>query len=507
VDMTCLANTDFKPNLYDVHKILETTVVGEHQTRLAIFSNWVLAEKYIMISGGSRSGKSWIKNAIIELIKERVYSIKQGSAKSGWRDAQEIQKASYIDIPELNQIPLDMLEVLKSWGEQKDAQYQVVDTLTRGMTKYNLPYRPFVFCMADENSLKVPEELRYRLTEIRLSSDKIQNRMVLKHQAMLALLPENPKKIQDEEFNRMKDHLKYMPSFTENTFKHPASEILVDAIPDRFADCRTAFPIYLDNTYGIQRFYWKESIKGVIGKQKKPVWFVSPQSMWLNHVIFGNILINSSLKCTDLQKRILEIAQKYNAPFDRKYMQKEVHKMGIDLSSQMIVKHLDKMVEIGYLDKQAMGTTWEVSDFFENFKFTINWKKVIETSVKNMKKYYPDYADEYIRLYCNNPTCVHPFTGETVNIVSYDLSKDKVTEDGLYLTDKTTKKEIIVEETIGDTKETSLDSIRAYFKANSNRVNANAFDEKYGLKMAKSLLEEGSIIEMPKGWYVLVGGN
>ena len=51
LDVTKLADSTFKPTLYDVHKSYEEEVVGEYRTRLALFTNWILGRQNIIMTG------------------------------------------------------------------------------------------------------------------------------------------------------------------------------------------------------------------------------------------------------------------------------------------------------------------------------------------------------------------------------------------------------------------------------------------------------------------------
>ena len=60
IDMSAIANDNYKPTLNDVHKFLEEYIVGEHESRLATFTNWILGGKNCMLSGQRSSGKTFI---------------------------------------------------------------------------------------------------------------------------------------------------------------------------------------------------------------------------------------------------------------------------------------------------------------------------------------------------------------------------------------------------------------------------------------------------------------
>jgi len=427
VDMSVMADMKYKPSLYDVNKLLDVNIVGEQHSRMSLFTNWILASKYCMLSGSSRSGKTWIVNNVRELVGDTVYKMTQGSDKSGWYEAQKISECSHVIVPELNQLVPEMMEVLKTWGEGKNAEYNAVILEAgqggkRSIKKLILPYRPFVFSIADENDYKIPPELRYRLTEIRTDSSVQQNELILKRQAELATMPKNTRELDANQLSQIKAHIQTLPPFESFIFKHPSAELFVDAIPKIFTDCRTVFPIYLDNTYGIVRFHWKDRIIGNIGGKKTI--FTLPTDMWLNHFIFGKTLIDSSLKCNIIERTIIEILSE-DEKIEAKHIQKHLRNRSFNLSIQVVQKHLITLENVGYIEKVQrpdQSPVFKASDFFSDFKFDVNWNKVIKVSIENMEKHFPEHVEEYKSM-CKHTHVINPFNGEDIDILNYDSSK------------------------------------------------------------------------------------
>lgn len=433
IDLSSVTNKDFKPTLYMIHKILNQEIVGEFKSRMSLFTNFVLSNKFVLMSGPRASGKTWISDHVVKYflgsLEEGVgtaYTITMGSKKSAWYQYEKINRASHIVIFELNQVPEGFNEVLKMWGEGKDAEYKVTVNNSGSFKTSNkkLEYKPTVLCLADEQEEEIDEQLWSRLTIIRTDSSLEQNKRVLKHQAMLAKKKKNPKRVKTKLMKKLKSHIHTMPTLNDTEFKHPASDLFIDAIPPFFTDCRRDFPKYLENTYGITRFHWKNRIK------RDKMMFVTPQDMFYNHVIYGHNIVESALKCSRIQRDMIEIIKEYNEPAHRKIVQKNLRKIGYSVSAHMCSRHLNDLTDIGYLEKEKQGRKvyYTVGDLFNEFEFTINWEKIVEESKSYMKKEYPNVADEYTKRYCKEPTLIHPFSGKKINLFNIKQSKIDLTE-------------------------------------------------------------------------------
>lgn len=441
VDLSNSADLKFHPSLYNIHRILDENIVGEFSSRMSLFTSWILGDNFVIISGPRSSGKTWISDNVKQLVGDleldngRCYVLKSGSEKSAWYDMENIRKADYILVLELNKIPKEAAEVLKDWGEGKESIYKSVifEGGVRQLKTYKLPPKPFVFCLADEEEANIGEQLSSRLTNIRTDATVTQNKNVLLQQAKLSMEPTNIKLVNGELKKQIREHLRTLPPYNKYKFKHPCSNLFIDNIPTFFTDCRRDFPKYIANVSGICRFYWKDR---VVDEDNKFM-FVTPQDMYLNHVIYGQILVESALKVNNIEREIIYTIKGSGEDLvDKKTIQRLLRKRGINVSSHMIARHLNSLSDMGYLNKETSKDNktplYSAGDFFEEFKFSMNWKKVVEESVKNMKRLYPKFAKEYEDRYCKNPIVDNPYTGEKINLMDLkeelvEPSKDKLT--------------------------------------------------------------------------------
>ena len=453
VNLSIITDKDFKPTLYDVHTVLDEEVVGEHQSRMSVFTNWALANKNVLMSGPRSSGKTFITDHVIPFLGDGVYTIYSGSDKSHWYQIENLKKATHIVILELNKVPKEVLECLKDWGEGKPSIYKTVvfEGGIRKVKSFKIPPKPFIFCLADEEEFNLGEQLSSRLTLVRTDNSMTQNKKVLDQQAKLAIEKTNIKRVDSVMKGKLMQHVLTLPPLSDYEFKHPAADIFVSAIPQLFTDCRRDFPKYLGNTYGIARFNWKERIVIPRKEEGEKDWIiVTPADMWLNQVIYGNNLVESSLKCSAMEREILAVVRKYDAAVDRNYVSKQIRKKGINISTHMVSRLLKKLSDVGYLDSQKVGTTYQYTiSEFGDFNFAIDWKEVIEATKKAVAEHYPEIAEKYIKDYCTNPKVMHPFTGEMIDIEKERSTKEETDFGTLTaFTKKTSVSKDVVEEKI-----------------------------------------------------------
>jgi len=422
-------NIDYKPSIYDVKMILDEEIVGEDTTKLALFAHWVLADKNVLMAGPRSSGKTFISDHISKyFLGDNCYPVTLGSAKAGWYQVKDIQESTHIIIFELNQMPADFMEVLKLWGEGKDATYKVVTMVNgaRSVQTYKLPPRPYTFCLADEEELKVGEQLSSRITTLRTDNSISQNKAVLKEQAILAKSRKNHRKVDEVKLKKMSEHINTMPTMGTLIFKHPGADEFVDAVPAFFTDSRRDFPKYLANTFGITRFYWKDRILKNMKNDKRLV-LVTPQDMYINHKIFWGALVDSSLKCSALERTMIDIMKEQRKSMERTEIQRELRKKGVSVSGHMVSNHMNSIADLGYVEKfkDKSKITYAMGQLFDDFKFEIDWRKVVETSKKNVIDEFPEFAEEYIKKFCDNPLVIDPFTGEEVNLMNLTIEEKK----------------------------------------------------------------------------------
>jgi hypothetical protein len=128
---------------------------------------------------------------------------------------------------------------------------------------------------------------------------------------------------------------------------------------------------------------------------------------------------------------MIEIIKNFDAPIERSAIQRNLRKIGYNVSGHMCTRHLNELSDIGYLEKEKKGGAfiYTVGDLFNEFEFIVNWKNIIEETKKGIKEEFPEIADKYIEKYCTDPIIViHPFSGKEVNLSELEEQKINLKE-------------------------------------------------------------------------------
>lgn len=501
VDMSPFSDKTYVPTLHDVFLTLGQKIVGEEESRLALFTNWILARKYCMVTGPSRGGKTFVVDAVKTLVLGDTnegglcYVMKQGSDKSGWYAAEEMNKSSFVIIPELNQLPLDMMEVLKTWGENKSAQYSVVERKggRKVNEKHTLSYKPFVFAIADENNMSIPAELRYRLIEIRIDGSQEQTARIIKKQAETELNPFKFKKDDDIPLNKnLQKHIEFLPPFESWQYVNPLATFVASKVPKSFTDARTAHTVFQDGIKGLQRFYWKQSmVKEVNGKK---VLFISPQAIMENYIINGRIFLNSVLKCNDVELEMLNVLKNETRFLSRKEIATKLRALSLNLRDSVVQKHLNNLEEMNYVNVSTSGTKfYQISDALNIEGFNIKGEDLIASCKAVMEEVHPEYFDEYVETYLDKPTFIHPFTGKVVDLRTFELGTEPKR-----MKKETLEIEKFTDETGGITEEVILEELEessplSEWLESGEKMYVVDFIDKFGQEKYEELKESGEV--------------
>jgi predicted transcriptional regulator len=414
----------YKPTLYSVNLALDDKIVGELPTRMSLFTAFILSKNNIYVSGPSASGKSAVMEACTDLVMPSdIVLLEGGSEKHIIEKARDIRKCKWLVAREINKIdsPL-VIEILKSFGEGKVYQY-TRSAIRGGYTTFELEPRPFVFSRADESSATNPigVEVMNRLTEITVDSSQEQTLAVLTRQADEYENPFAVNFVNYVDRACLRNHISNIPEY--DIYVNPCAQLLKNNIPTIFTSARRKFPQYIKNCNGIAAFHHKERITGTI--DGRSVIFVTPFDIWYNHLIFGQNLIDAALQCSPLQKIIMQIIIE-NGNLSKQDIQQQLRAYSINQSIKTIEGHLSHLSDLGYLNVQTEGRSnyYSASSFYRNFDIKPNMHEILAYCKRKMEsiEHYKPFAEEYISKFCdpNRMDIVHPYTGEYVNILTFD---------------------------------------------------------------------------------------
>lgn len=139
------------------------------------------------ISGGSSGGKTHMRDEVIlplfALKKEWIYTTTSSSAKA-LIDDEDLDHAKIAMLNEMNKIPPEMMEFLKSiFGDDGGHEYSRnkpdpdSDSGFKAVKVSSDP-KPFIFMLADENKMEIEAELETRMIEIKVDETEDKNMAV-----------------------------------------------------------------------------------------------------------------------------------------------------------------------------------------------------------------------------------------------------------------------------------------------------------------------------------------
>lgn len=436
------------PTLYDINQsfdVIKTEstngITGEEETRMVLFTNFVLGEKPVIMKGSRSSGKSVVISVVSKYARNP--SVLSLSSEKGHLRNKDLVNASHIIVPEINQANDQLIEMLKLWGEGASSRYSFTAP-NKEIEVIEVPPKPFVTSIADENKNVnlLGEELLSRLTVVRLDSSVQQNLAVIDEKFERAANPFYKEGVSQDRVNSFIRYVHDLPSIKAFEFIYPAGTAMRTAIPPLFTDSRRDVAKYLANTYGICLFHLHDRMRKVI--RGKTYLFVTPVDMWYNHVIYQNVLLDSSLKCGKVEKEILDIVRSFgneekldqwkNKVKGLKVTEIHTHllKRSFTPTIDAVKKYCDSLMETGYLVRNEESRPYRFylnSEFDQEYDVSIDWGKIVSACKRGMKEHFPELAEEYTNRYCDDPVVIDPFTGVEKSIFSESqstLSKDKV---------------------------------------------------------------------------------
>jgi len=447
-----------RPTLNDIYKFLTLDVVRESNVKMSLFTNWLLSDKCVLLEGPSSSGKTTIMDAVSKIIGEKCIKIVGTSDTAPYYMFEKINESSHVYIPEINKVNDVVVEILKDWGEGKPSIREVTVNKKGSFEteEYIIYPKPFIFARADENTVQIPDELLNRMTIMNCDPSEDQTKAVLNRQADMA---ERPLSWHiDYDFPDETDiqyHLRTLPKY--DYYIHPAAGYFKGIMPTLFPTARRDFTRYLKNTYGITRFYHYDrvstDVKDSEGKHYADVIMVAPYDMWANHLIYGEILLSSSLKCTKNEQLVLSIIGQ-NEPIGYSTVQQKLNDLEYNFTLGAVKRHMNTLSEYGYIYRSKEGNKWVfyIKPELKGFEVTIIWKDVKEYILSRIEEgIVPEtLADIYTESHMDDEWLFeHPFTGEEVDVLkTKDVTKlaDIIEISGT----KTTKLDIYKKGGLGD---------------------------------------------------------
>ena len=279
---------NYIPNIGDLLDFYSSRgLVGEE--RVAILQTLGSIRKLCFgIEGASGSGKSFTADLLMELLpKEYVYRIELSSNTAEVYNAEEINRAKIIYVPELQKAlnsknPI-MVEVLKNLTEGRDVLRRVRDQeKKRNITLHIEADKGIIYTLALENDLKKDVELSRRVFQLTTDSSEEQNYRVIDN----IVEEEYNHSDKGRDFTELKQHIRSCVLLPEIEYVNPFSRALMDVIP-LTVKARSFVKHYLNLIQGSALFHHKERVHetGNI--------FVNLEDFFLVHSLYNRMFSKS----------------------------------------------------------------------------------------------------------------------------------------------------------------------------------------------------------------------
>lgn len=449
----------FKPTFYDIVRTFPDIKVmsdngktvkydgfiGDERTALALFLQWVVGRKCVLLGGPASAGKTNLLE-ICATYCRKPYEFRSGSEKAELYkqdgkdpsdDAEDPSKATHFKISEINRVTETVREMLKYFGEGDDFVYNRTNK-----EPVKIKATGFCTCLADENAVSVRAlgtELMSRMLTLTLDGTTEQTRKVINAMFNRKKDPFAQRKVDENFIKDCQQYIKRLPNINNFHVIMPIGAHIADAVPYFFTSNRRDAQKWLTNVDAITMFNYPDRLKfNYRGKNIMPA---TPADIWYNVVVFGEMLRDSALKCDKLQKMMMDILEAHEDQSPGEYlsveqMHKALKKLGYWPSLNVIGKKLDDMYDNGYVYKNEYSknkTTYKISQALKSFSKGFDWQFIADKCYQNFKSDWekrledqPHIIDEYKKL-CEGESLLvkHPFTGDVIDITKYKVDDKK----------------------------------------------------------------------------------
>ena len=462
-------------------------ILGEDELALSSCLSYLLEDNNFVIKAYSGTGKTVIMDAIFSLLPEEFYYVLEHLSETAvWYDAEKINRARFIAIPEAQKLPEAVIEVVKTWGDGRSAFRKRTD-VTIGDTVETQIYAKYVFmCVAVENTKGAAyfdAELERRCMIMHTNPTVEQTERVLKHKLMDSAVPKSKlTTMSDEEIEKLKEHvLKAVIERDDEDalhIKNPCAPFLFEAIPSAFPVSRSKVQYLLKLINAVARFYPDEILR--VEKDGTQYGLVTPKHNWLGLRIYLNSFVSECLHMPSHGTDILKLFP--NTRIDRfgfadgdtiRMSTNEIKKAAkaAGLPFTKIEPILGALLMTGFLemDEDKGKKLYYKSPLFEEPVSKINWSGLIEETKDFMAKNWPAVAVEYGGRFCSDIKIVDPFTGDDIKLgerakTAIDIETDAYEPFKTYKDARIKSFEEFLLHAEGDYNEEEIETVKSHYK-------------------------------------------
>ena len=409
-------------------------ILGEDALALTASISYLLEDTNFCVKAYSGTGKSVLMEAIFNLLPEEYYhTIEHLSETAVWYEADSINRARFVAIPEAQKLPEGVMEVIKTWADDRSAKRKVTDVTTKTAVEQFLYPKHVFMCVAVENekgSAMFDAELERRCMIMHTNPTVSQTERVIKHKLLhSAVETASISTMSDEEMDALKEHVitavRERDEDDATIIKNPCAPFLFDAIPSAFPVSRSKVQYLLRLINAVARFYPDEIIR--MERGGKTYGLVSPKHNWLGIRIYLNSFVEECLHMPSHGTDILKLfpdsrldkfgfADSDTVKMSEGEIKKAAKAAGLPFTKLRPV--LSGLLMTGFLEVEETDKRqlYYKSPLLTEPASKINWSDLIEQTKEFIRKEWPEVADEYIGRCCSSVKIVDPFSGDNIEL-------------------------------------------------------------------------------------------
>jgi hypothetical protein len=412
-------------------------IIGEDKLAVTAVLAYLLEDTNFMINAYSGTGKTVIMNAVFQLLEDTgipYIVIEQLSDTALWYDMERINNARFIAIPEAQKCPDSIIEILKTWADDRPAERRRTDVTIQDIRRQTL-HPKFVFiCKAVENTrgnlfLDAELERRYMITHTNPTVKQTED--VLKQKLKAASSPDGDlQTMNDEEISELKKHIVNCIVQRDDSqavkIRNPCAPFLFDIIPTLFPIARSKVHYFLKIINAVARFFPDDIMR--VEREDETYGLITPKHNWLATQIYIDTFVTECLQMPSHGIDILHLIpdsemDSYGmlssdvTKMSTKEIQQAARAAGLPFAQKNINPLLQSLVMLGFLEMEESDKkkrSFFKSPLIREPSTKIDWAVLMGATQELVRDSWPEIADEYISTHCSEVEVTNPFTQEKV---------------------------------------------------------------------------------------------
>lgn len=462
--------------LFEIHQYFEQLqlrgkrrpIVGNDNVRLLTTILFPLRGTSILLRGEAGSAKSSIIRGAIVLafgpgvLDDAVPEVLLwgGSSDKALLTDNNVNRieleATHCIIPELEFVlTTDRgYDIVKVWTEGEVYPYERATNFGHGTERLVLKPLPILTSIANESPrLKdLGEEMERRYMPLYTESNREMTQRIHIRKAEIEAYPDDSIFIEAaQQVSDLRGHFKncmkmnfggairrsLLDSGEKILIKNPSAVYLHGVVPKRFTISNTYIDYWHEIVKAITTFYYTS--RPIYERRTDKVLMATPVDNYLAWLIGGQAIVDASLRLRDLGHVLMQIVPTISYSYGGDlsisneakaldHIVDEVSTKGYERSRSQIKELLLRLVMANYVKMDDKDRFWKTMQYGDEFVKGINWQECVDETKKVIREKYPEVAQDFIPMYCDDPVCLDPFTGKKVRLLDIEAGEESKTE-------------------------------------------------------------------------------